>query len=223
MPEIPTDIINRMPRQAATLFEKWRDFMRSQVKFNRPDSSIHAEGHCERVLYHALDIASAEMPGDTEALEILAQASVFHDSRRMDDYLDTGHGARAAVYYEDFCREHPEAITYHPEVSYIMRYHDMPDTRGIDAISRHFGADARKVIKLYDIFKDADALDRWRLGSLGLDPRFLRTGQARQRVKSAKELVRLTVDADQLRNTDMMVRESLRRQGLLPSEEKHQS
>ena len=32
-------------------------------------------------------------------------AAVFHDSRRLDDGIDKGHGSRAAAYYKEYCRE----------------------------------------------------------------------------------------------------------------------
>lgn len=42
---------------------------------------------------------------------------------------------------------------------------------------------------LYQIFKDADALDRFRLGSDGLDVNFIRTKEAHELVEFAKELL----------------------------------
>ena len=36
------------------------------------------------------------MPDNDKAKEILAHASLFHDTYRFDDGLDVGHGARAA-------------------------------------------------------------------------------------------------------------------------------
>ena len=50
-----------------------------------------------------------------------------------------------------------------------MRYHDLDDKVGIEAIRKAFPENHERVEKLYAIFKDADALDRWRLGRWGLD------------------------------------------------------
>lgn len=41
-----------------------------------------------------------------------------------------------------------------------MRYHDLDDSKGVEAIRKAFGKDADRVVRLYEIFKDADALDR---------------------------------------------------------------
>ena len=180
------------------LYNYWSDFFNGKVRFNRPDSLIHAAGHCRRVLLHAISIGRRIFGDDPEALEILAQASVFHDTRRIDESYDKGHGARAAVYYKEYCREHPEVV-FHPETVFLIRFHDLDDTLGIDAIRKNFGNDAPRVEKLYEIFKDADALDRPRLGPHGLDPLFLRTVPAQDSVDFAKELIEATIDPDAYR------------------------
>lgn len=205
---IPRETIMAQAPEVAGGFDRWASYMWDFVDFNMPDSPIHAKPHCERVLLHALRIASRLMPADAEAAEILAHAAIFHDTRRFDEYLDTGHGARAAVGYEDFCRRHPE-LTYHREAAYLMRYHDLDDSKGLAAIRRDFGDDSPRVELLYAVFKDSDALDRWRLGSRGLDPRYLRTSQARDDVGFARDLVVMTMDPGFLAEIDLLVRRSM--------------
>lgn len=204
--KIPDRYLEGQPDIVVRLFRKWRDFMYSgAVRYSRGDSCVHGMDHYERVLFHALTVGHDIFGADENALEALAQAAVWHDSRRQDEYLDTGHGARAAVYYTDYCREHPE-IKFHEEVPYLMRYHDLDDTVGVDAIKKRFGVDAPRVLKMYEVFKDADALDRWRLGSRGLDPKYLRTPSARQKVDEARELVNSTVDPCVLEDIEEEVR-----------------
>lgn len=205
---IPRDIIQKQTPEVAAGYDRWASYMWDNVDFNMPESRIHALPHCERVLLHALRIADRLFPADGEAAEILAHASVFHDTRRLDEYLDTGHGARAAVNYEDFCRKN-SGLTFHREAVYLMRYHDLDDCKGIEAIRRDFGSDAPRVELLYAIFKDSDALDRWRLGSLGLDPRYLRTAPARSDIDFARDLVAITMDPAILAEIDSLVRLSL--------------
>lgn len=41
-----------------------------------------------------------------EDKDILGAAAAFHDSRRQDDWLDVGHGQRAADYYREYCVSH---------------------------------------------------------------------------------------------------------------------
>lgn len=202
----PRKYYSALPPEVAAMFVDMAEFMYAHIDFNMPDSPLHAKEHCERVLLHALSMGVAEMGADdTEALEILAHAAVFHDTRRQDEYLDTGHGARAAVNYERFCRESGCRITYHPEAAYLMRYHDLDDSEGIKTINRDFPEKAERVRKLYAIFKDADALDRWRLGKWGLDVSYLRTPSARRLVDTARELVADTMDPAILAHFDRLM------------------
>ncbi|MBU3216527.1 hypothetical protein LL033_17820 [Clostridium estertheticum] len=61
---------------------------------------MHTKHHCARVLLLALVIAH-KMELSDEEIGILSMAAVFHDSRSLDDWLDTGHGKRAAEYYKE--------------------------------------------------------------------------------------------------------------------------
>lgn len=205
-----------MAEQAADLlpdYDRWTTFYApGRVVFNRPDSAVHAAEHCRRVLIHAL-LTGRDVFGeaDAEALEILAHASLFHDTRRIDEGFDTGHGARGADYYAQYCREHPDEITYHREAEYLIRYHDLPDETGYAAIDDAFGDNAGRVKQLYDVFKDADALDRPRLGPFGLDPLYLRTDKARESVAFAKKLVADTMDSEAYREICRLVAETMGR------------
>lgn len=190
-----------LAEQAAGLipaYDRWVAFYApGRVVFNRPDSTVHAADHCRRVLIHALITGSVVFgPDDAEALEILAHASLFHDTRRIDEGFDTGHGARGADYYVRYFLEHPDELTFHREAEYLIRYHDLPDKTGYAAIEEAFGDRAERVKQLYDVFKDADALDRPRLGPFGLDPLYLRTSKARESVDFAKKLVADTMDPE---------------------------
>lgn len=195
---IPDIYIQELSDSGREVFLKWDAFLRDKVDFTHPESLIHAVPHSERVLLYALMIAQRELSCDDEALEVLAHAAVFHDTRRFDDYLDVGHGARAAVHYINYCKDHPEC-TFHPESVCLMRYHDLDDRIGVDAIGKEFGAGSERVSKLYSIFKDADALDRWRLGSRGLDPKYLRTNAAREMSEFSRRVVNDTMP-EKLRN-----------------------
>lgn len=208
---IPNAELDKLSPTVRRLFLQWDDFMHTRVKFNMPDSRIHAAPHSERVLLYALILGEKIFGDDEEALTALAHAATFHDTRRLDDYLDTGHGARASVYYQDFCMQHPEMKCY-PEAVYMMRYHDLDDQRGRQAIEKKFGADAPRVLKLYDIFKDADALDRWRLGHNGLDPRFLRTPEARQMTDYSHRIVDATIPEDVRKDIERQVDEIIAKQ-----------
>lgn len=201
---IPQYEIDKLAPTVRDEFLRWDDYMDKNVVFNMAESKIHAKPHCERVLLYALIMGKKIFGDDRDALTALAHASIFHDTRRQDDYLDTGHGARAAVYYRQFCEQHPE-MHYYPEAAYLMRYHDLNDNKGREAIIRDFGNDAQRVLKLYDIFKDADALDRWRLGRHGLDPKYLRTPEAKSLIRYARHIVDETMPKDLLQEIETEV------------------
>lgn len=67
-----------------------------------------------------------------------------------------------------------------------MYYHDRDDEIGIAAMETQ-GSLENEVL-LYRIFKDSDALDRFRLGPNGLDVAFLRTEAAKSLYPYAKHL-----------------------------------
>lgn len=212
---VPAKYYDRLPANARKIFLRWAPRLYDTVRFNMPDSELHAMEHCERVLFHALAVGAEEIgDDDREALEILAHAAVFHDTRRHDEYLDTGHGARAAVYYEDFCRQSDGTMTFHPESALLMRFHDLDDSKGYAAIDKNFPPEkAPRARKLYEIFKDADALDRWRLGRHGLDEKYLRNPTARSLVGTARDLVTETMDPDVLDYYDRLIDEIMKKNG----------
>ena len=198
------------------LFMAWLAFIDDELDPWTTGGAIHFRPHWARVLLHALIIADDMGLPDAD-LRALAMAAVFHDSRRKNPYLDTGHGARAARYYADECiaRDVVEVkdmlgsdqLVYDPRTMLITAWHDRDDEDGLAAIEKAVhedkdqaypgrgysellpqGAQADAATMLL-IFKDADALDRVRLGADGLDEHYLRTGQSRGQVAFARELL----------------------------------
>lgn len=167
-------------------YEQWYAFMEKNIEFWLPESEWHTKTHCARVLLLSLLIGHQKDLSDEEK-DALAMAAVFHDSRRLDDGIDKGHGSRAASYYKDYCHEHD--LPYNEQTYVITYYHDQDDSLGLSEIKNSSSLNERAVL-LYQIFKDADALDRFRLGPDGLDVKFLRTEEARQLVDFAKDLLR---------------------------------
>lgn len=167
-------------------YELWFKFMEKNVEFWLPESEWHTKSHCARVLLLSLLIGHQKGLSDEEK-DALGMAAVFHDSRRLDEGIDRGHGGRAAAYYKDYCREHD--LRYDAGTYYIIYYHDQDDSLGLSEIKKSSDLSERTVL-LYQIFKDADALDRFRLGPDGLNAKFLRTEEARRLVDFAKELLR---------------------------------
>ena len=159
---IPFKIISRQPIIVQKLFIYWSEYMNQNIHFSLEDSDIHSKIHCERVLMNALLIGQKIYGNSIQELKHQAHAAIFHNSCRLDDDLDTGHGARAAQYYALFCEKHD--IEFSKAAYYCMKYHDRDDELGIESINKHLGSEADNATILYKIFKDADALDRFRFG-----------------------------------------------------------
>jgi hypothetical protein len=166
-------------------YERWYKFMEQNVVFWLPDSEWHTKAHCSRVLLLALLIGHHKGLSNEE-MEALGMAAIFHDSRRLDDGIDKGHGGRAAEYYKDFSREHD--LHFDAKTYYITYYHDQDDSLGLAEIAKLPPISERGVL-LFQIFKDSDALDRFRLGPDALNVNMLRTEEAHGLVDFAKYLL----------------------------------
>jgi hypothetical protein len=166
-------------------YKRWCELMEQNIEFWLPDSVKHTKEHCARVLLLALVIAH-QMGLGNEEMDRLSKAAIFHDSRRLDDWLDKGHGKRAAEYYQDYCYEHE--MPFDKQAYYIMYYHDLDDTIGLSEIAKVLTVSEQCAL-LYQIFKDADALDRFRLAPDALDVNMLRTKEAHKLVDFAKYLL----------------------------------
>ncbi|KAA5379385.1 hypothetical protein [Phocaeicola dorei] len=197
--QIPQYIIDSQPSSVRKNYRYWEQYMEERVSFSLPTSEVHGKGHSKRVLLYALMMVRQRLGENEEAMRILSHAAVFHDTRRLDDWSDTGHGARAAIYYKDFCRT--GNIPFSNLASEIMKYHDRDDRIGVQQITTACPDEKEAGIELYRIFKDADALDRFRLGPNGLDTRFLRNKEALNLVDFAESLVRQTVSAAEMKKT----------------------
>lgn len=140
-------------------------------------SEIHTELHSRHVLLFALLLADL-YDLKNEDVDALAEAALYHDTGRLNDEEDTQHGTYSAKKYEQF-HKNPD-----PVVPFLMRYHCKPDKEGESAIATTpaLASQQERANRLFALFKDADALDRLRLGQFELDFTQLRTAQAQKLV-----------------------------------------
>lgn len=139
----------------------------------------HGLSHERRVLFLTLAIAHRlHLP--IEDMHILATASIFHDSQRTNDDVDENHGYDAKEYYTQ-TEDEPDAI-----VEFLCEFHCLPDSKGRAEIKQNpkLSECKNRVQMLYDVFKDADALDRTRFGDLMREPDIKQL-----RLDTSKELV----------------------------------
>jgi len=159
--------------QAVTpMYHKYLDWL-EDLEFER-ESDAHGRMHSARVLLMALTIA--EMKGLLVSdKQVLAEAAIYHDSQRDNDGEDIRHGYYSADYYKS------NVYDVDPLVAFIIEYHCRPDTNGYQVIqnSKELSRQIDRSRQLFDIFKDADALDRVRFGWQALDINQLRTPEAK--------------------------------------------
>lgn len=145
------------------------------------DSADHGVGHEARVLLNALTIAHClDLP--LRDRRILAEAAIYHDTRRINDIDDSVHGKASKDYY------HERTASPDPLVEFLCEYHCLPDEQGYDAIlhDRKLGKSRSRSKLLIDIFKDADALDRVRFGIRDLDLNQLRVPVSKELTLAAR-------------------------------------
>ena len=163
-------------------FLRWQAILETSVNFSLASSNIHTRLHEEHVLLFSLLMAEDAALSDEEK-EVLGAAAVFHDTRRRNDRYDVGHGRRAAQYYKQFCEQ--KGWIADDRVDFLLSYHDQPDELGLAFLKENNFSGLKS---LYDIFKDADGVDRVRLGPNALDCDRLRTRKSLTLVPLAKQL-----------------------------------
>ena len=125
------------------------------------DSQYHGKAHEARVLL-LTQIISELLDLPLLERKILAEAAIYHDTQRTNDDEDACHGAASAEYYHDDVAK-PSFL-----VEFLCQYHCLPDEQGYTEIrnNKKLSRNRSQATRLYQVFKDADALDRIRLGSI---------------------------------------------------------
>lgn len=133
------------------------------------NSSDHDATHTLRVLFDALMVVYVGEYNLTQKdLKRLCDAILYHDVGRINEDVDDLHGAASAKIYEKEVSA-PDAIT-----SFLVQYHCIDDNISMQAM-KSLGFKAEEKVKLlYNILKDADALDRTRFGMKDVDPTYFR-------------------------------------------------
>ncbi|MDO4327649.1 MAG: hypothetical protein Q4E24_16765, partial [bacterium] len=134
---------------------------------SKRETSEHDMVHSARVLFLAFAIIQAgKIKLSNKELEQLSEAIAYHDIGRRNDEVDNAHGAASRKVYERQFHD--------PAVSFLIEYHCLDDRRAQDYLTYSPIKGKSRAWLLYQITKDADALDRVRFGILDLDVNFLR-------------------------------------------------
>ena len=136
-------------------------------RHGKGEAGEHDMVHSARVLFLALSIIQAgKIKLSRKELEQLSEAIIYHDIGRSDDEVNAAHGAASRKIYE---RQYLD-----PTVSFLIEYHCLDDGQAEDYLAHSPITGKSRAWLLYQIMKDADALDRVRFGIFALDVNFLR-------------------------------------------------
>ncbi len=144
-------------------------------------SDVHGAEHTKRVLLHMLILCHL-MNIPKEEIDILCTAVTYHDVGRHCDGIDDDHGRASREIYEE------DVKNPSPIIAFLIEYHSLPDEIGYKEIGENpiLSDNKEMVTRLYKIFKDADGLDRVRLGLKDLDITYLRTEYSKHLTKIAR-------------------------------------
>lgn len=125
-------------------------------------SKIHGSGHIHRVLFLAAVICWKE-DTDEEMVRQLFRAASYHDVGRTFDGFDLDHGARSSLRLEELTGQTGENLI---ELKAAVTAHARPDDQMEDILVAFHPEDLERTRELTRLLKDADNLDRTRLGDL---------------------------------------------------------
>lgn len=161
-----------------SLYTQYKNLIKDDI-FLHP-YSVHGITHSKRVLWLASQIADIIQLNHREEI-ILALACCYHDIGRVNDCYDEEHGALSAkkvirLGLLDGYELNNDEIEL---ILGLITMHSLPDNLFV-------GRD--RPLLLYQILKDADALDRIRLGKGDLDPAYLRLEVSKGLIGVAEDL-----------------------------------
>ena len=157
-------------------------------------AGIHGVMHTRRVMIHAAEIAQA-LRVEPWIRETVIRAALWHDIGRTDDGRDYYHGARSAgkVVGLELHRGLPLLTV---ELALFAVTHHSGDEQHGERAAENFLENASTALLVFRILKDADGLDRVRLGDM--DVTMLRLPGSERRVERAAELLRLHPESEDM-------------------------
>lgn len=144
--------------------------------------SLHGIGHTYRVMTLAYELGNRLSLIRERNLAFMA--AFIHDMARKHDGFCTRHGKKAVEtklpVFKDLFLSNGATEKDIPEIAFAVHYH-----------CKYFQPSRKHPYFLtLAILKDADALDRIRLGENNLDPRFLRFPESHHMIDYARDLYR---------------------------------
>ncbi|MDD2435152.1 MAG: HD domain-containing protein, partial [Bacilli bacterium] len=177
--------------------------------------------HSEKVLFFCYLLAELENLDDIDK-QIIIDAAIYHDMGRQNDCEEALHGYASAIRIEKVAKN----PIYKDETNLkilkaIVEGHSMPEDRKYSSCFYYELEDEINPLiqaryeKLYDVLKDADALDRLRFhcrSSATLDDRFLRLENSKKMIGCSQELNNLYYQIIKFNQTDVVIEEDEHKQ-----------
>lgn len=145
-------------------------------------SHVHGVGHIERTMVHGAMCAWAEGLIEADTRLLLAMCS-YHDTGRVCDYLDGGHGRRSAEKLAALTGLTGEMLR---EAMAGVEAHSLPDRQMEGILEAYAPVNMPRARMLAEMLKDSDGLDRVRIHDL--DVNYLRRAPSRERGRFAHAL-----------------------------------
>lgn len=143
---------------------------------------IHNRNHTERVLILS-SLLAEEYKLTSKERKTLYSAVVYHDVGRKDDTVDPDHGWGGYI-------EYIKRFGSNDIVEFLIVFHCKPDVAARKFLGmKQLGIDNDRVWLLYQILKDADALDRIRFN--GLDTKYLRLEKSHELIEIATYMIEI--------------------------------
>lgn len=148
---------------------------------------LHGIGHTLRVMAHAVEIGRALDVSPWE-LESVTLAALWHDIGRTHDGRDPYHGAKSAGKLVGLGLHRCVEPIVLETALHAVTHHSLPDAEGERGAQRL--KEPASALRVFRLLKDADGLDRVRLGDL--DARQLRFEISRTRIDRALDFLAAT-------------------------------
>ncbi|MFP3727713.1 HD domain-containing protein [Priestia filamentosa] len=173
----------------------WYNTFKNRIKdelFHNPNGD-HGVLHTKRVLFNVLSLCN-EFELDDLDTSILCLAAVYHDIGREHDDVDDLHGEKSwdKLSELNIIEELQDNYKIYEEdleiIRFLMKHHCLDDDVALEKISELDTFKTYEEVELlFNIFKDADGLDRMRFDDL--NTRYLRLEESKKRVSFARNVI----------------------------------
>lgn len=132
---------------------------------------VHGVRHARRVLLLNLVLSYFNNLAERE-IDLLVMASLYHDIGRVHNGKCQIHGKQSYLKMNDFGLIKVRSGENQGILKFIVENHCVNDKIALSEIKNYQVGDQDRAVKLFNIFKDSDGLDRVRLGDF--NTRYLR-------------------------------------------------